>query len=163
MSFYSIDCLVEFGMGMAIARQMMNTMNHTMRNMYIPGAGNPPDHPPKLERIYYAVLDGKQAGPFSETELVRLVNDKKLSKETYVWRPGLHDGRLRRMRRKFYGWRLCLRRNLEMTNENQWGVFAYCAGLQFFCPCAGRLPCRLASEARKATSAPCRLCFSRWK
>jgi hypothetical protein len=88
-SFYSIDRLVEFGMSMAIAQQMVQSMNQTMATMRIPGAGNP--MPPPPQPVYYAVLDGKQVGPFSETELVRLINDRKLSKETYVWRPGLRE------------------------------------------------------------------------
>jgi hypothetical protein len=88
-SFYSIDRLVEFGMSMAVAQQMTQSMNQTMAAMRIPGAGNP--MPPPPQPVYYAVLDGKQAGPFSETELVRLINDRKLSKETYVWRPGLQE------------------------------------------------------------------------
>jgi hypothetical protein len=87
--FYSIDRLVEFGLGMGIAQQMVQTMNQTMANMRVPGAGNP--MPAQPERVYYAMLDGKQAGPFSETELTRLINDKKLSKETYVWRAGLAE------------------------------------------------------------------------
>jgi hypothetical protein len=41
--------------------------------------------------MYYAVLEGKQAGPFSETEMARLINEKKLSKETYVWHTGLAE------------------------------------------------------------------------
>jgi hypothetical protein len=90
-SFYSMDRLMEFGMGMAVARQMANTMNHAMQNMHIPGAGNPMNPPQRPERVYYAALDGKQAGPFSETELARLINDKKVSKETYVWHTGLRD------------------------------------------------------------------------
>ncbi|MDR0601786.1 MAG: DUF4339 domain-containing protein [Treponema sp.] len=90
-SFYSIDRLVEFGMSMAIAQQMVNTMNHTMQNMHIPGAGNPIRQPDTQQRVYYAVLDGKQAGPFSETELARLVNEKKISRETYIWHTGLRE------------------------------------------------------------------------
>jgi hypothetical protein len=95
-SFYSIDRLVEFGMGMAVAQQMVQSMNQTMAAMHIPGAGNPMPPPAQPNaamphRVYYAVLDGKQAGPFSETELTRLINDKKLSKETYVWHTGLRE------------------------------------------------------------------------
>jgi hypothetical protein len=89
-SFYSIDRLVEFGMSMAIAQQMVQSMNQTMAAMRIPGAGNPMI-PPAPPRVYYAALDGKQAGPFSETEMARLINDKKLSKETRVWYPGLRE------------------------------------------------------------------------
>ena len=91
-SFYSIDRLVEFGMGMAVAQQMVGVMNQTMQSMHIPGAGNPmrPPAPPSAP-VYYAMLDGKQAGPFSETEMARLVNDKKLSKSTYIWHTGLAE------------------------------------------------------------------------
>jgi hypothetical protein len=88
-SFYSIDRLVEFGMGMAVARQMVQSMNQIMRDMNVPGAGNPMPQPAAASRVYYAVLEGKSAGPFSETELARLINDKKVSKETYVWHPGI--------------------------------------------------------------------------
>jgi hypothetical protein len=88
-SFYSIDRLVEFGMSMAIAQQMVQSMNQTMASMRIPGAGNLMS--PLPPRVYYAVLEGRQAGPFSETELARLVNEKKVSKETYVWHTGLTD------------------------------------------------------------------------
>jgi hypothetical protein len=92
-SFYSMDRLVEFGLGMGIAQQMVQTMNQTMANMRIPGAGNPLNGglPRPPERVYYAVLEGKQAGPFSETELARLINDRKAGKETYVWSPGMRE------------------------------------------------------------------------
>ena len=90
-SFYSIDRLVEFGMGMAVANQMVNAMNQSMQNMHIPGAGNPMRQPEPPQRVYYAVLEGKQAGPFSETEMARLINEKKLSRETYVWHTGLRE------------------------------------------------------------------------
>jgi hypothetical protein len=37
-SFFSMDRLVEFGMGMVIAQQMVKTMNQSITNMHIPGA-----------------------------------------------------------------------------------------------------------------------------
>jgi hypothetical protein len=90
---YSIDRLVEFGMGMAMAQQMVKTMNETMSTMHIPGVQNPIGSPQNTapQRVYYAVFEGKQAGPFSETEIARLIADKKLSKETLVWYPGLDN------------------------------------------------------------------------
>jgi hypothetical protein len=83
-----MDRLIEFGMGMAVAQQMVQSMNQTMQNMHIPGAGNSMN-PQTPQRVYYLILEGKQAGPFSETEIARLINDKKVSKETLVWYPGL--------------------------------------------------------------------------
>jgi hypothetical protein len=44
--------------------------------------------------IFYAIIDGKQEGPFSETEFARLIAGKKVVKETYVWKPGMADWQL---------------------------------------------------------------------
>jgi hypothetical protein len=86
-SFFSIDRLVEFGMGLAVARQMASTMNESMSRMYVPGAMNPMQSP--IQSVYYAMIEGKQAGPFSESELSRLISEKKVVNETYIWKPGL--------------------------------------------------------------------------
>jgi len=86
-SFFSINRLVEFGMGMTVAQQMVKTMNESMTNMHVPGAMNPMREPQQL--FFYAMIDGKQAGPFSEQELARLIAEKKVVKETYVWMPSL--------------------------------------------------------------------------
>lgn len=86
-SFYSINRLIEFGMGIAVAQQMVKTMNEAMTNMYIPGTMNPMQ--PAQQQFYYAIIDNTQAGPFSEQELSRLISEKKISKETYIWKPGM--------------------------------------------------------------------------
>lgn len=88
-SFFSMDRLVEFGLSLAVAQQMVNTMNQAMQNMYVPGAMNPMQQP--ASQTYYAILDDKQSGPYSEQELSRLIADKKVTKDTYVWRPGMID------------------------------------------------------------------------
>jgi hypothetical protein len=86
-SFFSINRLVEFGMGIAVAQQMVKTMNDSITNMHIPGTMNPMQH--VSPQLYYVIIDGNQAGPFSEQELSRLIAEKKINKETYIWKPGL--------------------------------------------------------------------------
>ena len=86
-SFFSINRLVEFGMSIAVAQQMVNTMNTAITNMHVPGAMNPMQTAPPA--FYYAMIDGNQAGPFSEQELSRLITEKKITKLTYIWKPGL--------------------------------------------------------------------------
>lgn len=86
-SFFSINRLVEFGMGMAVAQQMVNSMNSAMTNMHIPGSIN--QMQTSTPQFYYAMIDGNQAGPFSEQELSSLISEKKIVKETYIWKPGL--------------------------------------------------------------------------
>ena len=85
--FYSMDKLVEFGMSMAIANQMTASMNQTLNQMQVPGAGKA--MPTNTDNIYFAVIDGKQSGPYSLTELSRLIAEKKIVKETYIWKPGM--------------------------------------------------------------------------
>jgi len=102
-NFYSLDRLMEFGMSTNIAQQMVNNMNHHIQNMFIPGPGNtmrlqqnsgmPPVQEIQVipEPVYYALIDGKQSGPYCETELARLINEKKLTKETYIWFTGINE------------------------------------------------------------------------
>lgn len=86
-SFFSIEKLVEFGMSLAISQQMVKTMNETMQNMFVPGAMSPIQS--EQTSFYYAVIDGKQSGPFSTVELSQLINERKISKDTLMWKSGM--------------------------------------------------------------------------
>ena len=85
--FYSIDRLVEFGMSMAVAQQMMQTMNHAMQNFRTQDFQSALQ--PSAPVAYYAMVDSKPAGPFTEQELSVLVKDNKIDKKTFVWKAGL--------------------------------------------------------------------------
>lgn len=85
--FYSVDRLVEFGMSATIANQMILSMNQSISNMQIPGAGS--NLPDISNIIYFIVIDGKQSGPYSLVELSRLIGEKRIVKETYIWKPGM--------------------------------------------------------------------------
>lgn len=91
-SFFSINRLVEFGMGMAVAQQMVKSMNESMKDMHVPGAMNPMEKPE--QKFFYAMIEGNQAGPFSEQELSRLIAEKKIVNETYIWMPSLPDWKM---------------------------------------------------------------------
>lgn len=87
-NFFSMDRLIEFGLSMAVAQQMVNTMNQTMQNMYVPGAQNA--MAPMPSQVYYAVVDGCQVGPLSEADLTKLIVEHKINKDTNVWMPGMN-------------------------------------------------------------------------
>ena len=91
-NFFSINRLVEFGMGMAVAQQMVKTMNESMTNIHIPGSMNPMGK--SEQKFFYAMIEGNQAGPFSEQELARLIAEKKVVNETYVWMPSLSNWKM---------------------------------------------------------------------
>lgn len=88
-NFFSINRLIEFGMGTAVAQQMVKSMNHALMNSQVPTSMS--SIQPPAGQTYFVVLDGKTAGPFSESELSRLIIDGRVVKTTYVWRPGLSN------------------------------------------------------------------------
>lgn len=101
--FSSLDKLVEFGLGVGVATQMMNTMNATISRMAVPGVGlnpglekNPQLNPAgvapagaPVQKSYYIVKEEKVAGPFTEQELTELVSKHRVTKNTFCWYPGL--------------------------------------------------------------------------
>lgn len=103
MSFYSIDRLMEFGLSLGIATQMAGSMNMALQGMRVPGAGRSPQPMPGEvaspaatvgQALYYAVVDGAAQGPLTAAELARLITEKRVTKETYIWKPGMPDWQL---------------------------------------------------------------------
>ena len=88
-NFFSIDRLVEFGMGMAMARQMVNVMNQSMQSMYVPGSIQSMPKPVTQQQIYYVAIDGKPVGPLNDSELSQLISQKKVNKDSLSWVPGM--------------------------------------------------------------------------
>lgn len=89
-SFDSIERLMEFGLSMAVANQMINTMNHAITNMQFSGQGTTLSQIPSKEQIY-VVIDGNQAGPFDIDEINTLIDNNSLNKESLVWFTGLNS------------------------------------------------------------------------
>ncbi len=88
-SFFSVDRLIEFGLGMGIAQQMVGMMNQYMQSMYVPGSIQ--SMPNVIPNTYYVALDGQQVGPLSESELSKLISLKKVNKDTLAWMPGMME------------------------------------------------------------------------
>lgn len=85
--YYSLDKLIEFGLGASIATQMISNMNQSIGSMTTPGAGN--SLHPGENQFYFAVTEGTAKGPYSLSELARLINEGTIVKETYLWKPGM--------------------------------------------------------------------------
>jgi len=92
-SFFSINRLMEFGMSMAVAQQMVNSMNEGMTKMQFPGT-SPPGFQSQVSGHYHVMVDGTQAGPFSENEILTMLQVRKIHKETYVWCPGMTNWKM---------------------------------------------------------------------
>lgn len=87
-NFSSLDRLVEFGLGMGMAQQMINMMNQTMQNMQIPSTAIPV-HQKYVD--WYIVFEEKPSGPFSEKEIKKMLMEGLITKESLVWCTGMSD------------------------------------------------------------------------
>lgn len=85
-SFFSIDKLIEFGLGLSIAQQMITIMNQSMQSMYVPGSYM--SLPVNPEAIYVG-LNKIPTGPLSASQFNTLVKEGKVNKDTLAWIPGL--------------------------------------------------------------------------
>lgn len=86
-NFFSIDRLIEFGLGMGIAQQMVGMMNQYMQQMYVPGSIQ--SMPKPLPQVYYVSIRGQQVGPLNDSELFHLIAQKQVNKDTLAWIPGM--------------------------------------------------------------------------
>ena len=86
-NFFSIDRLIEFGLGMAMARQMVGIMNQSMQQMYVPGSIQ--SMPSSIAQTYFVAINGQQVGPLNDSELSQLISQKKVTKDTLAWMPGM--------------------------------------------------------------------------
>ena len=86
-SCFYIDRLVDFGLGMGVANQMVGIMNQYMRTMDISGSIQ------QLQRtvspIYYVAIDRQPIGPLNDGEMASLIAQKKVTKDTLAWMPGM--------------------------------------------------------------------------
>ena len=87
--FFSVDRLIEFGMGMSIAQQMISSMNYSMHNMAMPGVDPPKKSTAISDQVYYAIIRDKQVGPLSTNDLMAFINQKEIVNETYMWTPSM--------------------------------------------------------------------------
>lgn len=83
-SFNSIDKLMEFGMSMAIAQQMIQTMNHALNNMQTPQFSNL-NMPLPSQKMYYALVNDIVQGPFTESEISSYIISKNINEDTLIW------------------------------------------------------------------------------
>ena len=81
------DKIVEFGMGMTVARQIPQMMDVAMSQVnQQPVANTPPEIKTDVANVYIA-NNNQQAGPFSEVEVKQLMSNGVLTPSTLVWMP----------------------------------------------------------------------------
>lgn len=91
--FFSVEKLVEFGLSMAMARQMVGMFNQVMTPLSMPTS---PNYMPMntvmqypSEQTIYVGVDGKPVGPLREYNIIELYRAKKITKDSLAWIPGM--------------------------------------------------------------------------
>lgn len=88
----SMDKMIELGMGVALANQVVSTIGKSISQMQVPITNQSTSQ--TSDNVYYIVIDEKQAGPYTLSEILDLLKSKKIAKETYVWKPGMQQWEL---------------------------------------------------------------------
>lgn len=86
----SVDHMVEMAMGLSMASLFSQALNSAFANSTAQQQA-PLNTPAKY---IYAILDGKQQGPFSPGEIVAFIQSGHLTRETYMWKPGMPEWKL---------------------------------------------------------------------
>lgn len=81
-----IEKMMELGIGMSMIQQMPAMMNSVMPQTNTQGTTPPPV---QEQTQTYLAVDGTQAGPFSDEELVKLAQNTILTPESLVWKTGM--------------------------------------------------------------------------
>ena len=75
------------GVGFGMGNMMANTMGQSMNQMQQQATPPPPPIPQAVQ--YFAVVAGKQAGPFNEQQLAQMAQAGTLMRDTLVWKTGM--------------------------------------------------------------------------
>lgn len=83
-----IEKMMELGIGLSMIKQMPDMMDSVMN----PSAGGEDTVcPPPLDNPnqFYIAVNNSQAGPFSEEQLKKLIQNNMVSDDTLVWKSGM--------------------------------------------------------------------------
>ncbi|MBO5893868.1 MAG: DUF4339 domain-containing protein [Alistipes sp.] len=84
----SMERMMELAMGLSMTslfQQAMSTAHTTLNNQLNP------THVPEPPRYIYAVIEGRQQGPFSLGEVVEYIRKGVITPQTYIWKQGMQN------------------------------------------------------------------------
>jgi membrane protease subunit (stomatin/prohibitin family) len=82
----SMGDMIGMGAGMAMGQNMAESLSSGKIDKKIP-----PPLPTRDLSLYYLALNDEQEGPYDIRTVQKFIQEKKLEKETLVWREGLED------------------------------------------------------------------------
>lgn len=84
----SVEKMVEMAMGMSMGSLFAKSMNDAYINSAARVNNKQLNEPP---RLIYAIINGRQEGPFSEGEVLDLIRKGSVTPDSYIWKPGMAE------------------------------------------------------------------------
>jgi len=84
-----IEKMLELGIGMSMVQQIPEMMKGVLPATGSSTSSAPPNTANTVGKQFFLVVGQSQAGPFSEEELAKLVDNELISSETLVWKEGM--------------------------------------------------------------------------
>lgn len=82
-----IQKMMELGIGMSMMQQMPAMIEGVLPKT--PSSESTPTPPTIENKQFFIVVENSQAGPFSEEEIIKLIQNDLINKETLVWKKGM--------------------------------------------------------------------------
>lgn len=79
---------IGMGMGFGMANQMVQSINQNQNQQNNnQQQTSPPPIPGQIQ--FFVAIEGQQQGPFNQQQLVALIQERKLTKESLIWKDGM--------------------------------------------------------------------------
>ena len=84
----SMERMLEMAMGLSMTSLFQQTMSNSLQTLNNQVNAT---HTPAPPRYIYAVIEGRQQGPFSLGEVVEYIRKGVITPQTYIWKQGMQD------------------------------------------------------------------------
>ena len=84
---YSMDKLIEFGMTASVAKQMVDSMSTIIKNSN--SVIDMTQLHSQNQNVYFLAIDNKPSGVYFLSDIIKMINEKKISIDTLVWKKGM--------------------------------------------------------------------------
>ena len=86
-----IEKMMELGIGLSVIKSMPDLMNGMMAPMAASGHSQSAPPPVQSGGELYVAIDGMQAGPFSENDMIRMIQNGIVVPSMLVWKAGMSN------------------------------------------------------------------------
>lgn len=84
----SMERMLEMAMGLSMTSLFQQTMSNSLQTLNNQLNAT---HTPAPPRYIYAVIEGRQQGPFSLGEVVEYIRKGVITPQTYIWKQGMQN------------------------------------------------------------------------